>query len=372
MGEKPGVGESQRTGPLNARVWAKVYDSADQYHRTQAMGVANAPPRSSRTDHQIVRLVNGTGYNLRQGEVVEVDDYALANLTNDYLYFNSATPDTTRQIFAIMLQPQLTGGNDVQPALVRGVCKALVNVTDTGHKFAVVESGLRVLQSAAAGPVKILHPLPPGDTGETVCMVDVGCCEAETGVPFRNESTYEVPAYGVMRVVGYDATLKEFRTERPHADHFHSIYLINGATAVPGATGDPLEYSSGTGYFQGTTGLTIACSGSPSAYGECWGPTPGSFLLRQHGEGFYVLRGAGTGLVRAFPYEVFSGVGKVPSTISKGSTGTVYVYYGSSGSEADSGFRITCNARFNAITSTTKFVEIKRWNGQWYVGPLEC
>lgn len=63
--------------------------------------------------------------------------------------------------------------------------------------------------------------------------------------------------------------------------------------------------------------------------------------------------------------------GKAGSSISKGSTGTITIWGGASGSEAATSWTLTCRALYAAIASG-KYCVVENINGVFYAAQVEC
>lgn len=187
MSDKLSPGDSPHKGPLNSRAWNRVVESSDDYHsRRGATGGVRSllgsspyrPPKAVFDYRTRVQAQNNTGYDLRQGEVVELDEYVLAERDNSTPWFSGQTPDLSRIGWGVMLEPvkHLSGSGEIQyvgPCMLLGCCLAYVNVTDANHQYAKLAAGSRVLASSAVGAVKILDK--PTGTGELECWVLLGC-----------------------------------------------------------------------------------------------------------------------------------------------------------------------------------------------------
>lgn len=157
--------------PRAASLWNNIIGSANEYALRQlgTPGSQSSQPIAS----DVVKIQNSTGGQIRRGEVLEISGFLLTNLVRESLWFDGGTPDGTRP-FVVALQDIPSGAID--RAQVVGVCVALVNVTDAGHGYAVVEDGELVAQSAESGPIRILYK--PSGTGEKTCAVLIGVSAA--------------------------------------------------------------------------------------------------------------------------------------------------------------------------------------------------
>lgn len=150
--------------PRSATLWNNIIGSANEYAVRQLGQPGGRQSASIPTD--VIKIKNSSGSLVRLGEILEISGVLLTDVLRTALWFDGDTPDTTRP-FAIALQNMPTGAID--RAQVSGVCVALVNVTDEAHGYAAPADTEPVLQSAAAGPIRILYK--PTGTAEALCAV---------------------------------------------------------------------------------------------------------------------------------------------------------------------------------------------------------
>jgi hypothetical protein len=82
------------------------------------------------------------------------------------------TPDLTHVGWGVMLDP--ADGPNIRECLLVGTCLAWVTITNENHQYADRVNGSRVLQSAEAGPVKLLIKPAGGTTPEErKCLVQL-------------------------------------------------------------------------------------------------------------------------------------------------------------------------------------------------------
>jgi hypothetical protein len=148
-----------------AAEWNRHVDASDAYHRTKALGEGKDSSASA-ADTNIVNAKNTSGSDRRQGEILEFSGTPLSSFQDGLIWLNGDSPALANG-FGVLLQAAPDG--KFQDSQVSGVCRALVNVTDTAHKYAKPVSGNAILQSATRGPVRILHK--PSGTGERDCAV---------------------------------------------------------------------------------------------------------------------------------------------------------------------------------------------------------
>lgn len=191
--------------------------------------------------------------------------------------------------------------------------------------------------------------------------------------PFRNASSETVPPFSVMRIIDTENTSPLTGTlrwicDKPD-DTFQNDYMVSGPYAVPAGKDGVCTTLAEAGYVAYRSG-----SGTPAARQE-WGAKEDQWTLEKNRPGFVIDGGtkftAGVDAVAARQHVVTSLKGKSSGAIAKGSTGSVNIYMGASGSEAATEYFITCRALGAAITAN-KWVVIWFESGVWYVAPWEC
>jgi len=136
--------------------------------------------------------------------------------------------------------------------VVAGAVQAIVNVTSTGHKFAVIESGEPYLQSASSGPMRLLWS--ESGTGEKRAFVALGASAAPPGLRFKisgasaiagrqfqwdypgSEATLDVDGLPVLVPGGISATLRnlaEVMNSATYAGGIDPTYLPSGIEIQP-------------------------------------------------------------------------------------------------------------------------------------------
>jgi hypothetical protein len=193
---------------------------------------------------------------------------------------------------------------------------------------------------------------------------------------FLNSSGEECPAYAVMEVTagvrgGANAYTEERLTITKPTSTFNRLYLVNGPQPVAAnyegegtwlmddAAGRPVLYASG--------------DGTP-AWGESWGAKASQWTLAKNRPGFLVTGANNTSATNVYTsgvqFYVNQLVGKPDANIAKGASGTVSIWMGTPGSEADTSINVTAYATGAAVTSG-KWVSLVFVNGSWLVGCWE-
>jgi hypothetical protein len=182
MSDKCNQGDAPTKGPMNTAAWNRVVESADAYHAQQAGGIARVPPAHGRNWHSIVNLQNQTGYDVRQGEVLEFDESPLDLPNNHELYLDGKTPDSFRTGWGVALEPMLhatSGPQNSAPFLTNGVCMAKVKIRSESHGYAVRMPDSRVLESSNYGPILIHHKIPVDPEEESPSLPEERDCLVE-------------------------------------------------------------------------------------------------------------------------------------------------------------------------------------------------
>lgn len=191
--------------------------------------------------------------------------------------------------------------------------------------------------------------------------------------PFRNDSSETVPPFSVMRINSAENTdpiagVIRYICDKPDTG-FCTNYMVNGPMAVPADKDGFCTTLAESGYV-----AYRSASGTP-VNGEEWGAKSAQWTLEKNRPGFIIDGGtkttAGVSAVSARQHVVRDLIGKPDADIAKGSTGTVSVWMGASGSEAVTEYDITCRALGAAVTGS-KYAVLFFRNGVWYVGPWEC
>ena len=193
---------------------------------------------------------------------------------------------------------------------------------------------------------------------------------------YRNDSSEDVPPYGLLRITGadYSDDLLTFLTINKPNTTFQRFYAVNGPSLVP--AGQYGTCSLGFGSV-----LMVAIDTGTPAYGEGWGAKPASWKLNKNypGGGFTVIGGnntdKGTSLFVQQP--VNSLIGVLNGALAEGASVSVSVWRGAGGSEADeTNWDITAYD-YLMKTGATNIASGKKCllqfvNGVWYVTNAEC
>lgn len=182
--------------------------------------------------------------------------------------------------------------------------------------------------------------------------------------PFYNASGGTIPAFSVFRVDGVEEINGAYypKAKQPNAYGSQYSHYINGPTDVP---------DEGMGSFFGVFPCLAAVNGSPTK-GDQIGPRSGQWDLRASTYGFRVvdLADSGFAIVEREPMLQFTG--KYNSSCSKGSTGTVSIYYPSSGTLTDTTQDMSSVLAVSQAFTSSDWANVVWINGRWEAYLREC
>lgn len=212
----------QWPGPAKSATFHNATVDAIQAARAGVLGpLGGAHPSGS-----IVRVKNTTGNNLDRFAVLGYGDDLIdqaANLAEwkRHIVLEGVTPTTADHYgrFVILLAPLKPDASGL--AMIAGVTRALIDVTDADHEFADVKDGSTgSLESASSGYAHILQK--PSGTGLLWCTVRIGGASAMGPATIIralvDEASGVEPTDGTFDVDGV------------------SILAPNGATDYPGGS----------------------------------------------------------------------------------------------------------------------------------------
>jgi hypothetical protein len=356
-------------GKITKQVHRDIYEVVRDFKGRRQLGSPgeiNHTPRN----YSKVKVRNLTGGNLPRGSVVEFDDFLLAELEQDYLWFEGKTPNAERIGWGVTLKP--IPSTEIDEVLCIGVCIAFVKIVDESHEYAERESGETVLRSAATGPVKILHK-PAGGTppDERECVVQLMDEAAPAiGIPFRNDSGETVPAYAVMRITGsatVDGT-EHLTIEKPSYT-FQRKYLVNlGSEVANGDTG------TGTWFDESKTQYVLYDEADGTPAGEEWGAWPGQWSLKKERLGFTLINGA-AGRAIGVQREIVSLLGKFYDELEQGGSAEFKIWMRYDGQKRDTQMMVTAWDWYlnkeETIAKNTQG-ELAWYSSKWHVRNAYC
>jgi hypothetical protein len=149
-----------------AGLWNDMVDAANA-HKRQRLGLARKPRPPKITPPDRVKVKNVSGENLAAGSVVQLGEFLLDEVTNDFLWFEADKPTSLTATHAILRKA--LPNDEIGEAQIIGTVVARVNVNDENHEYAkVVIDETELASTDEAGPIRILFA--PG-TGSQSCAV---------------------------------------------------------------------------------------------------------------------------------------------------------------------------------------------------------
>jgi hypothetical protein len=188
-------------------------------------------------------------------------------------------------------------------------------------------------------------------------------------IPFRNDSGEVIPAYGLLRITGM-ATVDGrniWKVEKPDAT-YRRRYLVAAQEVGIGKRG--------WGTWLWHADYVLYDTGNTPAFGEEWGPEASSWTIKKDSPGFTIQGGnTGTGAasrtiaIQDVPQII---IGKADALIANLSSGTVRVYGGTQGSEADTGLTIASCYNYGPEIADEAVVSVGWMSGKPYAALMSC
>lgn len=185
---------------------------------------------------------------------------------------------------------------------------------------------------------------------------------------FRNDSGEQIPEFGIIKVTEA-VTVTDFgqvlKAEKPDTYGSQFIHFVNGPQPVDDTKIGYCANPSQPMFAKYDTGTT-------PANGQVWGPDS-SFDLKENVGGFQIIGGVVSGRVLVVQAPMILLLGKTDAAHGKSASGTISVFDGTLGSEADTTKNITGVWNHFADLATTKFV-VATWRGgeDWLEISGEC
>jgi hypothetical protein len=195
--------------------------------------------------------------------------------------------------------------------------------------------------------------------------------------PVRNESGEEIPAFACMQLSGValvDDNTYGFAAVKPTRFGAQYQHVFNGPTPIPtGKTGVAV-------CGEIVAALYDTADGVPTVL-ESLGPRSGGWKLKRNTGGFalgafsFADESTPADVVQVMSQPMLTMIAKADSGLSKGSTGSVSIYWREDGDPlatlTDTGVDITVISRY-ANVATGKYVQLSwmPWEA-WEVGPIE-
>jgi hypothetical protein len=160
--------------PPRAKLWNSMIDAGRDYEQSRLSAGAPDPLKGRQTD--LLKCLNASGSSRRRGEVLAFDGKAIADLSNEHMWLTGVAP-YAGSYFGLLRDPAADG--DVVSVQVSGVCMAIVDVQNSGHRRASAVEGEYVLRSDEDGPIELLYV--PDELGEQECAVRFSSSIPDTG-----------------------------------------------------------------------------------------------------------------------------------------------------------------------------------------------
>ena len=159
----------QRLRKINATGWNNAFEAGDFYARNKRLS-DEGPGRDHLVLAERCRLRNDSGADRDAGDVLEIGDLLVDPIDAANLWFEGETPAVEGRGFAVLRRP--TPEDEIDEAIVSGVCACLVDVVDTSHKFARLVDGSHFLESSDFGDARLLNT--PATASKVLCGVLLG------------------------------------------------------------------------------------------------------------------------------------------------------------------------------------------------------
>lgn len=159
------VSPGQRFQP-KAGTWNGMVEASQHYLRQKRFG-SGGPPGLVMPQPHFVKVQNITGGNVVAGEVLTIGDFLLGSVNQDEPWFEADTYATGD--LALCVLRQALRDDEIGVAQVGGVCKAIVDIDDTGHEYAKPANGDLRLVSCEHSPIRLLYA--PNSTGDQDCFI---------------------------------------------------------------------------------------------------------------------------------------------------------------------------------------------------------
>jgi hypothetical protein len=183
----------------------------------------------------VVEAENTATVDIRQGEVLEMTDKVIEPSRGN-IWLKGDVPSANGVTVGIAIRP--IKKNAIDKIQITGVTMALVNVTDTSHGRASVESSKAVLQSSADGPFRVLYK--PSGTGEKECVVLFGSSGATNSMASYHFSGSSISAFATIPVLN-EAAKGNTSSDGPIGGWDETLNVFDGQVESGGAfsTGKP-------------------------------------------------------------------------------------------------------------------------------------
>jgi hypothetical protein len=195
------VGPGQKIQSVPHGRWNSAIDAGIEY---DARRLGNqGPPGAIPTTDTIVKVRNSTGTDRALGDCICLDDFALDDIVQGYLWFDGKTPTTAHKPYGILLEPIPDG--DFGRVMLSGVCAAKIDNVYDDHPFAHITDGENQLETNWCGQAEILFRQEVGEQWWAVVrlsnmqstILDVVVSQGG-GIPFGSNGSASVKWAGVL------------------------------------------------------------------------------------------------------------------------------------------------------------------------------
>ena len=355
-------------GALTAAFLNDLSTMLDQWKRSQGAAFTGATPSTGERSQTVIRVKNVSGDDVGRFAVMGLGDPVIdpgdgdAQLMSfkNIVALQGDEPDIEQHwgLFCITLTPIQDGR--IGEAVVAGVVQCKVNVHNEGHTFADIEDGSTTrLSSCLDGTARILWK--ESGTGEKWAYVQIGTASSRN--LFYNDSGATILGGSLVRFDGTHDAGGIFVPVAKQPNTFGSQFNIYVTAEIDVPDG-------GIGFYHKDFPCLARVNGSPTA-GALMGPRSGSWQLELNTYGFKIIDQADGGLFLVERDPMLTFVGKFDSSVSKGATGTVSIYYGTS-SLTDTTENMTGVRAVSGAFTTSDFVNVSKINGEWQAFLRSC
>lgn len=183
-------------------------------------------------------------------------------------------------------------------------------------------------------------------------------------LPCRNDAGEEIPAGAALHISGVSVVegRSVLAVVKPTST-WQRRYALAGPWPIPAGA-----YGACT--LEGPVWAWCDTQTTPQP-GQSWGVKPGEWRLFPHRPGFMVLGGLVNQRTLVLPQHISQLLGKTDSTLAKGASGVVSLWFGPAGSESDSNLDVVAWNRF-ANVGANRWVALAWIHGAWYLTAAEC
>jgi hypothetical protein len=257
-----------QTGGLPYRSAGWLNDVSDTAAAFKNVGTPGVSGKAHSIDRNAAKIKNLTGADLVRGHCVQLGEFELDAKDPRKIWFEGNLYDEAIEMRVAIVTNAVKQNARVDSVLI-GIAVAVVDVTDTDHRFAEPVDGEYILTSAANGSIEILDTVT--ETGEQECAVllgagggggataDSGLCKIVTLVTGKTEAggtiTYgvgeAVPVIqGTLGEATYDTSMATSEFLNPDADAESGLrFKIWNFCTAPIPVGKEVSYTAkGIGY----------------------------------------------------------------------------------------------------------------------------